>query len=82
MIIVCSFPLTVAVLWDSEGSFIKAEEIVWVGFFYESHEQKPTPFYYEDDKQNFPMNDLGMFTPTNQQGKCISGSSEMSNLSI
>lgn len=28
-----------------------------------------TPLYYEEDKLNFPMNDLGLFTLTNHQGK-------------
>lgn len=27
------------------------------------------PLYYEEDKENFPMNDLGLFTLTNHQGK-------------
>lgn len=27
------------------------------------------PLYYEEDKQNFPMNDLRLFTLTNHQGK-------------
>lgn len=30
-----------------------------------------TPLYYEEDKQNFPMNDLGLFTHTNLQGKIL-----------
>ncbi len=27
------------------------------------------PLYYGEDKQNFPMNDLGLFTLTNHRGK-------------
>lgn len=40
-----------------------------------------TPLYNEEDKQNFPMNDLRLFTLTNPQGKRHKKSSEKSILS-
>lgn len=67
LIILCSFPPIVAVLWKGGRSFINRDGIVC---FSQVAFTMAAPLYFEEDKQrNFPMNDLGLFTLTNHRGQ-------------
>lgn len=66
LVMLCSFPQFCRGTCERGRSFINTEGIVC---FSQVTLTIAIPHYYEGDKPNFPMNDLGLFILTNHQGK-------------